>query len=275
MNHKMTNRESRLADTFAKSPAAAGPDFINWLTMWSQSGVREEGGPRKPFAFVPFKERQKRDILDEDNTHPMRRMLSHHPGAPMAFAEICRQPSAFLRLRALIEYLKAQSDRPSVTNASDEGSVTAYVSPLHINEVMRGFDIEDSDEAEQEITRLRAIARERVMQDLLGIAGSASEEAFSAAAGTWLRKEYTRRQAAEKQLRGGASSTASSSTAGSSRERANDQAIALPTERPGHLAFRGAPTSPDEQQPSDAAATSASQSAAERPFGFGFRRPAG
>ena len=275
MNDTMNYRESRLAETFAKAPAAAGPDFINWLTMWCQSGAREEGGPRKPFAFVPIKQREKRDILDEDNMHPMRRMLSHHPGAPMAFAEVCRQRSAFLRLRALIEYLKVQSDRPSVTNASDEGSVTAYVSPLHINEVMRGFEIEDSDEAEQEITRLRAIARDRVMQDLLGIAGSASDQAFTEAASTWLRGEYTRRQAAEKQLRGGTTASTSSSTTGSGSEQASDAAIALPNERPGRLSFPTAVSSAAEQEPTDSAAPSSSLPAPERPLGFGFRRPAG
>lgn len=273
------HRESRLADTIAKTPAAAGPDFISWLTMWCQSGVREESGPGKPFAFVPLKERQMRDVLDEDNTQPMRRMLSHHPGAPMAFAEIARQPSAFVRLRALIEYLKVQSERPSVTNASDEGSVTAYVSPLHINEVMRGFNLEDSDEAELEITRLRALARERVMEDLLGIAGSASEHAFTAAMGTWLRKEYMRRQASEKQLRGGSSATASASAAGATREQGGDQAIGLPAERPGRLGFRAASTG--SMEPGEVATSPGSTAPApdrppgDRPLGFGLRRPAG
>lgn len=264
----------------AQAPVAAGPEYANWFTKWCQSGAREESdGPTRPFVFKSQKERTASDVLDEDNMQPMRKMLSHHPGAPMAFAEICRQSSGFLRLRALIEYVKVQSDRPSVTNASDEGSSTAYVSPLHINEVMRDFEIEDSDQAEQEIARLRGVARERVMQDLLGISGTASEQAFGAAAGTWLRKEYTRRQAAEKLVRV-ASTAAASSSSGSSRERANDQAIALPTERPRRLAFRAAgPASPAEQQPSEAAsaafAASTSAPAAERPFGFGFRRPAG
>jgi hypothetical protein len=270
VNDTMINRESRFAAILAKAPAAAGPDFIDWLTMWFQSGAREDGGPRKPFAFVPVKDREKRDLLDEDNMAPMRRMLSHHPGAPMAFAEICRQRSAFLRLRSLIEYLKVQSERPSVTNASDEGSVTAYVSPLHINEVMRGFEIEDSEQAEQEITRLRSMARERVMQDLLGIAGSASEQAFTEATGTWLRREYTRRQAAEKQPRAGVTAAASSS-AGAARGQSSDAAIALPNERPGRLGFPGAPAGAVEQE----GASSSVPAAPDRPLGFGFRRPAG
>ena len=274
MNDTMIHRESRLAETLAKAPAAPGPDFINWLTIWFQSGAREDGGPRKPFEFVPIKDREKRDLLDEDNMQPMRRMLSHHPGAPMAFAEICRQRSAFLRLRALIEYLKVQSDRPSVTNASDEGSVTAYVSPLHINEVMRGFEIEDTEQAEQEITRLRAIARDRVMHDLLGIAGSASEQAFSEAASTWLRREYTRRQAAEKQPRAGVTSTASSGAA-SARGQSSEAAIALPNERAGRLAFPGASPAPGEVEATPAATAGPNTGTSERPLGFGFRRPAG
>ena len=242
------------------------------------SGAREEiDSHKRPFVFKPLKERTASDFLDEENLQPMRRMLSHHPGAPMAFALICRHASGFLRLRALIEYLKGQSDRPSVTNASDEGSATAYVSPLHINEVMRGFEIEDSEMAEQEIARLRGIARERVMQDLFGIAGAASEQAFGAAASTWLRKEYTRRQASEKQVRV-TSTSVSSGTSGGSREQVSDQAVQLPVERRGRRGFRAAPAASSSQEPVDtspAASPSGNAPAADRPFGFGFRRPAG
>ncbi len=274
MNATMTKGGSRLAEMLAQAPAAAGAEYANWLTTWCQSGASD--GPTQPIVFKPPRERTASDILDEGNMQPMCRMLSHHPGAPMAFAEICRQSSGFLRLRVLVEYLKTQSDRPSVTNASDQGSVTAYVSPLHINEVMRGFEIEDSDQAEQEIARLRGVARERVMQDLLGIAGTVSEQAFGAATGTWLRKEYTRRQAAEKQVRAASTATASSSS-GSSREQVNDQAISLPAERTGRLAFRAA--TPVDQQASEVTSTESTAGrnapGAERPLGFGFRRPAG
>lgn len=258
----------------AQAPVA-GPDYAEWLTMWCQSGARNEGDPpAQPFRFMLRKDRAPRDVLDEDNLLPMRRLLSHHPGAPMAFAEICRQRSAFMRMRALIEYLKVQSEQPSVTNASDQGSATAYVSPLHINEVMRGFQIDDSEEAEQEIARLRGIAREQVMRDLLGIAGDASDRAFNAAAATWLRKEYTRRQAAEKPRVASGASTASAT--GASREQVHDQAVSLPSERPGRLAFRAG--APSGQQPDEANAepTRAKTVAApDKPLGFGFRRPAG
>ena len=259
----------------AQAPVA-GPDYAEWLTMWCQSGARNEGdAPAQPFRFMLRKDRTPRDVLDEDNLLPMRRLLSHHPGAPMAFAEICRQGSGFMRMRSLVEYLKVQSEQPSVTNASDQGSATAYVSPLHVNEVMRGFHIEDSDEAEQEIARLRGIAREQVMRDLLGIAGDASERAFNAAASTWLRKEYTRRQAAEKPRVGSGASAASSAT-GASREQVPEQVVALPSERPGRLAFRAG--APGAQQPDEAhAEPSRAKTAptAEKPLGFGFRRPAG
>ncbi|KWT65037.1 hypothetical protein WDL1P2_00509 (plasmid) [Variovorax sp. WDL1] len=255
----------------AQAPVSAGPDYAEWLTIWCQSGARNEGDAQaQPFHFMLRKDRAPRDLLDEDNLLPMRRMLSHHPGAPMAYAEICRQASGFMRLRSLVEYLKVQSEQPSVTNASDQGSSTAYVSPLHVNEVMRGFHIEDSDEAEQEIARMRAIAREQVMRDLLEIAGSASEHAFNAAANTWLRKEYTRRQAAEKPPRIGGSASAASSATGVSSERGQDQAIALPSERPSRLAFRAGP--PVGQQPTEAIKTAP---ATDKPLSFGFRRPAG
>jgi hypothetical protein len=276
MNAVTTDSGSRLAQMLAQAPVAAGPDYAEWLTMWCQSGARNEGdAPAQPFHFMLRKDRTPRDVLDEDNLLPMRRMLSHHPGAPMAYAEICRQGSGFMRLRSLVEYLKVQSEQPSVTNASDQGSATAYVSPLHVNEVMRGFQIEDSDEAEQEIARLRAIAREQVMRDLLEIAGGASERAFSAAATTWLRKEYTRRQAAEKSPRIGSGATAASSATGASRERGHDQAIALPSERPGRLAFRAG--APGGQQPSEATEESRIKPgpAPDKPLSFGFRRPAG
>lgn len=276
MNATTTNSESRLAQLLAQAPVAAGPEYAEWLTMWCQSGARHDLDASAQSLFLPRKERTPRDYLDDDNLQPMRRMQSNHPGAPMAFAEICRQPSAFLRLRSLVEYLKVQSEQPSVTNASDQGSVTAYVSPLHVNEVMRGFQLDDSEEAEQEIARLRAIAREQVMRDLLGIAGSASQQAFSAAANTWLRREYTRRQAAERQTRIGASSSAAGSATAASSEKAPDQAIPLPAERPGRLAFRAAITA-GLQQPAVMAepASSANPPATEKPFGFGFRRPAG
>ncbi|OUM00717.1 hypothetical protein A8M77_19720 [Variovorax sp. JS1663] len=261
----------------AQAPVSAGLDYANWLTMWCQSGARNETDRSiRPFQYVPRKDRAANDVLDEDNLASMQRLLSHHPGAPMAFAEICRQPSGFMRLRSLVEYLKVQSDQPSVTNASDQGSATAYVSPLHVNEVMRAFQIDDTDEAEQEITRLRAIAREQVMQELLGIAATASGHAFSAAANTWLRKEYTRRQAAEKPQRIGGGASAASSATGASRERGHEQAIALPSERPARLAFRaGTPGGP---QPDDAHAEPTRTKAApttDKPLGFGFRRPAG
>lgn len=275
MNAATTDSGSRLAQMLAQAPVA-GPDYAEWLTMWCQSGARNEGdAPAQPFRFMLRKDRTPRDVLDEDNLLPMRRLLSHHPGAPMAFAEICRQGSGFMRMRSLVEYLKVQSEQPSVTNASDQGSATAYVSPLHVNEVMRGFHIEDSDEAEQEIARLRGIAREQVMRDLLGIAGDASERAFNAAASTWLRKEYTRRQAAEKPRVGSGASAASSAT-GASREQVPDQAVALPSERAGRLAFRAG--APGAQQPDEAhvePTRSKTASTADKPLGFGFRRPAG
>lgn len=266
---KQTERP-RLEEALAKAPAAIGPEYAEWLTAWCRSGACEEVPVR--IRFKPRNERTPSDYLDEDNLQPMRKMLSHHPGGPMAFAQICRQPSGFLRLRSLVEYLKGQSDEPTVTNASDQGSVTAYVSPLHVNEVMRGFSIDDSDEAEQEIARLRGIARAQVMRDLLGIAGTASEQAFNAATGTWLRKEYARRQASEKPARNSASTAAAgASSNGSGREQGGDQAIALPAERPGRLGF-GAPA------PAARARIEAKPSQAtppEKPFGFGFRRPAG
>ena len=275
MNAVTTDSGSRLAQMLAQAPGA-GPDYAEWLTMWCQSGARNEGDPpAQPFRFMLRKDRAPRDVLDEDNLPPMRRLLTHHPGAPMAFAEICRQGSGFMRMRSLIEYLKVQSENPSVTNASDQGSATAYVSPLHVNEVMRGFQIEDSDEAEQEIARLRGVAREQVMRDLLGIAGDASDRAFNAAATTWLRKEYTRRQAAEKPRVGSGGSTASGA-AGASREQVHEQAVALPSERPGRLGFRAG--KPGGQQPDEATAEPTRARAAlapDKPLGFGFRRPAG
>lgn len=261
----------------AQAPVSTGLEYANWLTMWCQSGARNETDrPATPFQFVPRKDRAPCDILDEDNLHSMKRLLSHHPGAPMAFAEICRHSSGFMRLRSLVEYLKVQSDQPSVTNASDQGSVTAYVSPLHVNEVMRAFQIDDSEEAEQEIVRLRAIAREQVMQELLGIAATASGHAFNAAANTWLRKEYTRRQAVEKPPRIGGGASAASSATGASSERGHDQAIALPSERPGRLAFRAG--APGGQQPTEANAEptrTKTAPAPDKPLSFGFRRPAG
>lgn len=260
----------------AQAPASPGVDYANWLTAWCQSGARNETDrATRPFQYVPRKDRAPSDVLDEDNLRSMQRLLSHHPGAPMAFAEICRHHSGFMRLRSLVEYLKVQSDQPSVTNASDQGSVTAYVSPLHVNEVMRAFQIDDTEEAEQEIARLRAIAREQVMQELLGIAATASGHAFSAAANTWLRKEYMRRQAAEKPSRVGGASAASSAT-GASREGGHEQAIALPAERPARLAFRAG--TPGEQQPDDAHAEptrTRTAAAPDKPLSFGFRRPAG
>lgn len=270
MNATAQNSGARLAEMLARAPVGAGPDYADWIATWFRSGAQDESGAAARFA--PRKDRSPGELLDDDNLHPMRRMLSHHPGAPMAFAQICRQPSGFLRLRSLVEYLKNQSDQPSVTNASDQGSVTAYVSPLHINEVMRGFAIDDSEQAEQEIARLRGVAREQVMQDLLGIAGAASEQAFNAAAGTWLRKEYARRQAAEKPARNGTGAAAAgTSSTGSGREQGNEQAIALPTERPGRLGFRAT-----AQQPAQAESTSNKGTPPpEKPFGFGFRRPAG
>lgn len=276
MNAVTTDSGSRLAQMLEQAPAA-GPEYAEWLTMWCQSGARIDGDPSaQPFRFMLRKDRAPRDVLDEDNLLPMRRLLSHHPGAPMAFAEICRQGSGFMRMRTLIEYLKVQSDQPSVTNASDQGSATAYVSPLHVNEVMRGFQIEDSDEAEQEIARLRGIAREQVMRDLLGIAGEASDQAFNAAASTWLRKEYTRRQAAEKPRVASGASAASGAT-GASREQVHDQAVALPSERPGRLAFRaGAPGAQQFDEADAEPSTAKAAPTAERPpLGFGFRRPAG
>ncbi len=126
MTAATTESGARLAQVLAKAPVSAGPDYAEWLTMWCQSGARiERSVPAQPFQFLLRKDRTPRDVLDEDNLLPMRRMLSNHPGAPMAFAEICRERSGFMRLRSLVEYLKVQSEQPSVTNASDEGSATA------------------------------------------------------------------------------------------------------------------------------------------------------
>jgi len=187
-----------LARILSQAPAKAGPDYACWLVTWTRSGARDEAGHNLPeVAYQPLAERTANDVLDEDNMRPMQRLLTRHPGAPMAFAEIARRPSGFHRLRALIEYLKVQAERPDVTNASDQGSTTAYVSPLHINEVMRSYQVADTELAEQEITGMRNAAREHVMRGLLGIAAEASEEAFNAATNTWLRKEYTRRRQAE------------------------------------------------------------------------------
>lgn len=199
-----------LARILSQAPAKPGPDYASWLVTWTRSGARDEAGHSLPeVAYQPLAERTASDVLDEDNMRPMQRLLTRHPGAPMAFAEIARRPSGFLRLRALVEYLKTQSDRPDVTNASDLGSTTAYVSPLHINEVMRGYQVEDTQFAEQEITNMRNAAREHVMRGLLGIAAEASEVAFNAATNTWLRKEYTRRRQAELVATSGSAATGS------------------------------------------------------------------
>src|SRR5262245_22149926 len=136
--------DGRLSQILSQAPVSPGPDYAAWLSSWCRSGARDGADDAAPaLVFKPRAERQASDYLDDDNMHPMRKLLARHPGAPMAFAEMCRKPSGFQRLRSLIEYLKVQAENPSVTNASDQGSTTAYVSPLHINEVMRGYQVDD------------------------------------------------------------------------------------------------------------------------------------
>ena len=203
--------DGRLSHILTQAPASPGPDYAAWLSMWCRSGARDVALDALPVvAFKPRAEREPSEYLDDDNMHPMRKLLARHPGAPMAFAEMCRNPSGFQRLRSLVEYLKVQSDNPSVTNASDQGSTTAYVSPLHVNEVMRGYQVDDEDLAEQEMARIRQTARDHVLGDLLSIASSASEEAFTAAMRTWIRKEYGRRQSAENVSNAGAAAVSRS-----------------------------------------------------------------
>jgi hypothetical protein len=206
----------------AQAPSRAGPDYAEFVCVWARSGSRD---PTKPLDFRPRVERTPGDFLDEDNMLPLLKLLSRHPGAPMAFAQMCSVPSGFLRIRALLEYLKRQADEPNVTNASDQGSTTAYVSPLLVNEVMASYQLND-DLAQEEVARLRGEARARVMRDMLEIAAKASEDAFQIAAHTWFRKEYSRRQAAEtnKALAAGTASGGRGSAGGSQGGRLPDSA---------------------------------------------------
>ncbi|MBS0454101.1 MAG: hypothetical protein JSS14_22590 [Proteobacteria bacterium] len=240
-----------------QAPASPGPDYASWLSMWCRSGARDVASDAPTVvAFKPRAQREPSEYLDDDNMHPMRKLLARHPGAPMAFAEMCRNPSGFQRLRYLIEYMKVQSENPSVTNASDQGSTTAYVSPLHVDEVMRGFQVEDEEAAEQEIARIRQVARDHVLRDLLSIASSACEEAFTAAMGTWIRKEYGRRQSAE--------NVANVATAGAA-------AVSRGAGK-GGTPGQDLPAQARETAPRGAAP--ASTAPAKRALGFGFaRRP--
>jgi len=237
-----------LSRILSQAPAKAGPDYASWLVTWTRSGARDEAGHSLPeVAYQPLAERVGSDVLDEDNMRPMHRLLTRHPGAPMAFAEIARPSSPFLRLRALVEYLKTQSERPDVTNASDQGSSTAYVSPLHINEVMRGYQVEDTQHAEQEITNLRNSAREHVMRGLLGIAAEASEEAFNAATNTWLRKEYARRRQAEILASSSSASTTGAAAKGAQAARPSGEIPLQPSpaiRKPDRPLSFGAPRAP-------------------------------
>ncbi|TAL65699.1 MAG: hypothetical protein EPN79_10995 [Burkholderiaceae bacterium] len=186
---------TRLAAMLGEMPLEAGPEFSRWLVERCQSGVRQHGPGGEP-AYKPLKDRPASDILSDDNMQEMCRMLSRHPGAPMAFAGLCMEPSLFHRLRDIVAYVNNQSMHPDVSNASDQGSCTAYVSPMHINEVMRSYEVDDEDQAELEITRIRAAAREQVMQGLLRIAQSSAVDALASFKNVWGRKEYLRRQAA-------------------------------------------------------------------------------
>lgn len=248
----------------AQAPSRPGADYAAFICAWARSGSCED--PTGALAFQPRAERTPGEYLDEDNMLPLLKLLSRHPGAPMAFAEMCRVPSGFLRIRALLEYLKRQADDPNVANASDQGSTTAYVSPLLVNEVMASYQLND-DLAQDEIARLRGEARSRVMRDMLDIAAKCSEEAFEIAAHTWFRKEYSRRQAAEANM-----ALAASGASGGRSAAAAAGARGGPLPEAG--AGQPAASAPPAARVESVQAVQGSETAS-RPMGLAFgRRPA-